>query len=251
VTSFRRACISTLTAGAGALALGLAASPAPAANFTLSLSAPATAVVGQPFVIQASGTDPTDQGALYLEIDSIATSVATSCPTGYLSAAQLATSTGGDLVAFDQRENLDAAGSFSMPVGYTPKAAGQWLFCGYTDDGATDTLATSSVAVNIQAAAGAPPASGPPPAAVAKPSDTTRPRVTRSGSRLRCSAGAWSNDPTSYAYRWLVSGRATKGAHRATLAVTRRLRGHKVQCSVRASNAAGAATAVSAPFKIR
>ena len=34
-----------------------------------------------------------------------------------------------------------------MPVGYTPKAAGQWLFCGYTDDGATDTLASSSVNV--------------------------------------------------------------------------------------------------------
>jgi hypothetical protein len=257
VTSFRRACVCGLTAGVGALALGMAATPAPAASFTLNLSAPATAVVGQPFVIQASGTDPTDQGALYLEIDSIATSVATSCPTGYLDAAQLATSTGGGLVAFDQRENLDAAGSFSVPVGYTPKAAGQWLFCGYTDDGATDTLATSSVAVNIQAPGsappgpGSPPASGSPPAAVAKPADTTRPRVSRSGSRLRCRPGAWSNDPSSYAYRWLVNGRARAGAHSATLAVTRGLRGHRVQCSVRAANAAGAATAVSAALKIR
>jgi hypothetical protein len=43
-----------------------APSAAPAASFTLNLSAPATAVVGQPFVIQASGTDPTDQGALLL-----------------------------------------------------------------------------------------------------------------------------------------------------------------------------------------
>jgi hypothetical protein len=241
VRSLRRACVSGLAAGAGALAFGTAASPAPAATFTLNLSAPATAVVGQPFVIQASGTDPTDQGALYLEIDSIATSVATSCPSGYLTAAQLATSTGGDLVAFDQRENLDAAGGFSMPVGYTPKTAGQWLFCGYTDDGATNTLAASSVPVNIQAA----------PTAIAKPAATRRPRVARSGSTLRCSRGGWSNDPSAYAYRWLVNGKARKGAHSATLAVTRRLRGHKVQCSVRASNAAGAATAVSAPFKVR
>jgi hypothetical protein len=251
VRSFRRACASGLAAAAGALAFGTAASAAPAATFTLNISAPATAVVGQPFVIQASGTDPTDQGALYLEIDSIATSVATGCPSGYLNAAQLATSTGGDLVAFDQRENLDAAGSFSMPLGYTPKAAGQWLFCGYTDDGATDTLAASSVPVNIQAAGGSPPASGPPPGAIAKPADTTRPRVARSGSRLRCSAGAWSNAPSRYAYRWLVNGKARKGARSASLAVTRRLRGHKVQCSVRASNAAGAATAVSSPFKVR
>jgi hypothetical protein len=152
MTSFRRACVSGLAAGAGALAFGTVASPPSAATFTLNMSAPATAIVAQPFVIQASGTDPTDQGALYLEIDSIVTSVATSCPSGYLNAAQLATSTGGDLVAFDQRENLDAAGGFSMPLGYTPKAAGQWLFCGYTDDGATDTLATSSAPVNIQAA---------------------------------------------------------------------------------------------------
>jgi hypothetical protein len=251
MTSFRRACVSGLAAGAGALAFGAVASPASAATFTLNMSAPVTAIVGQPFVIQASGTDPTDQGALYLEIDSIATSVATSCPSGYLNAAQLATSTGGDLVAFDQRENLDAAGGFSMPLGYTPKAAGQWLFCGYTDDGATDTLATSSAPVNIQAAGGSPPASGSPPAAIAKPADKTRPRVARLGGRLRCSAGAWSNDPSSYAYRWLVNGKARKGAHSATLAVTRRLRGHRVQCSVRASNAAGAATAVSAALKVR
>ena len=138
-----RTSLSSLAVGAGALALGAATSPALAAPFALSLSAPATATVGQPFVIQASGTDPTDQGALYLEIDAIPAGVATSCPSGYLDAAQLATSTGGALVAFDQRENLDATGSFSTPVGDTPKAAGQVLFCGYTDDGATDTLAAS------------------------------------------------------------------------------------------------------------
>jgi hypothetical protein len=244
-------CVVGLAAGAGALTFGVAASPATAASFTLNMSAPATAVVGTPFVIQASGTDPTDQGALYLEIDAIAASVATSCPSGYLDAAQLATSTGGSLVAFDQRENLDAAGSFSAPVGYTPKAAGQLLFCGYTDDAATDTLAASSVSVNVQAAGGSAPASGAAPAAIAKPANTRRPRVARSGGKLRCTAGAWSNDPSSYAYRWLVNGRAKKRAQGATLAVTRRLRGDRVQCSVRASNAAGAVTAVSAPLKVR
>lgn len=228
-----------------------------AAPFTLTMSAPAVAVVGQPLVIQASGTDPTDQGALYLEVDALSASVATSCPSGYLDAAQLATSTGGALVAFDQRENLDAVGSFSAPVGYTPKAAGPLVFCGYTDDGATDTLAASSAAVNVQAAGGSPPPSGSPPppasssAVAAKPASTSRPRVVRSGSRLRCSTGTWSNAPSSYAYRWLVNGAVRKGAHASTLAVTHGLRGHRLQCSVRAANAAGAATALSAPFKVR
>ena len=192
-----RTSLSSLAVGAGALALGAATSPALAAPFALSLSAPATATVGQPFVIQASGTDPTDQGALYLEIDAIPAGVATSCPSGYLDAAQLATSTGGALVAFDQRENLDATGSFSTPVGDTPKAAGQVLFCGYTDDGATDTLAASSVVVNVQAAADSPPPPGSPAAAIAKPANTRQPRVARSGANLRCHRGTWSNEPSN------------------------------------------------------
>ena len=92
-----RARLLVLLLGSGLLASGVAAAPALGATFTLSLSGPSTAVVGHPFVIQASGTDPTDQGALYLEVDAIPTTVTSTCPSGYLSGSQLATSTGGTL----------------------------------------------------------------------------------------------------------------------------------------------------------
>jgi hypothetical protein len=239
VNPMDRARLLVLLLGMALLALGVAAASAFGATFTLALSGPATAVVGHPFVIQAGGTDPTDQGALYLEIDAIPTTVTSTCPSGYLSGSQLATSTGGDLVAFDQRENLDAAGNFSNPVGYTPKAQGGLLFCGYTDDGATDTLATSSMIVNVQSASGK------------KPANTKKPRVSRSHNNLICTHGSWSGSPSHYAYRWLVNGHAKKGAHGSKLAVTRSLRGgHKVQCSVTASNATGSSTAASAPFTV-
>jgi hypothetical protein len=225
--------------------VALAAVPpsAVAATFALTLSGPQTAAVGKPFVIQASGTDPTDQGALYLEIDAIPTTVANTCPSGYLSGSQLATSTGGDLVAFDQLETLDAAGNFSNPVGYTPKAQGGWLFCGYTDDGATDTLATSSMIVNVQTASAKTPT---------KPTNTKKPRVSRSRHTLTCNRGSWSGSPSRYSYRWLINGHAKKGAHGSKLVVTRQLRaGRKVRCSVAASNSAGSNTATSSPFTVR
>ncbi len=129
---------------------------------------------------------------MYLEVDEISASVAAACPADYLAASQLATSTGGRLVAFDDRESLDAAGDFSMPVGYTPNAAGAQILCGYTDDGATDTLATATLALNV-AAAGATPA---------RPVNTSTPRVSRSGRTLTCRPGAWTGGPaTSPSYR--------------------------------------------------
>jgi hypothetical protein len=237
--------------------VGLGASPAFAATFTLGLAAPAAGTVGAPFVIQASGTDPTDQGALYLEVDAIPASVTTSCPSTYLAGSQLATSTGGSLVALDQRENFDAAGNFSLPVGYTPSSAGQWLFCGYTDDGATDTLATASAVVNVTAGSTSPsPAPAPTPtmpapsANAARPANIALPKVTRHGGSLRCSRGGWSGGPTRFAFQWLVGGRPQKGAHGSALAITRKLHGRTVRCEVTASNSAGSASAFSAPLKV-
>ena len=39
-----------------------------------------------------------------------------------------------------QRENPDAQGNFSIPVGVTPSAPGSLLICAYTDDGLTNTI---------------------------------------------------------------------------------------------------------------
>jgi hypothetical protein len=216
-------------------------SAAPAAAFTLTLSGPPGGVVGRPLVIQAGGNDPTDQGALYLEVDEISAAVATSCPPSYLSGSQLATSTGGRLVAFDQRENLDAAGNFSIPVGYTPNAAGAQLLCGYTDDGATDTLATATLSLTITATP-----------ALARPANTAKPRVTRSGRTLTCNRGRWSGSPTAFRYGWLVNGHARHGATSKHLAATHAFRNKRVQCRVTGVNAAGAsAPAISTSYRVR
>lgn len=77
-----------------------------------------------------------------------------------------------------------------------------------------------------------------------------KPRITRSARKLTCKPGKWSNYPTRYAYRWMVTGNG-KGAIGSRLTVTRKLRRHMVRCSVTASNAAGRATAISSPFRVR
>ena len=223
-------------------AFGVASSTALADTFTLSLSLPSSGTVGKALVVTATGTDPTDAGALYLEIDAIPTSLATTCPSGYLNGSQLASSSpDGALVAFDQPEVFDSSGSFSNVNGYTPNATGRVLFCGYTDDGSGDTLAIASMSTKITAAT--------PP--VTRPVNIKKPRVTRSHRTLFCSRGSWSTSANGYAYRWSVNGKTKHGARRARLAVTRKLRGRTVRCTVTASNAAGSGAATSPRFKVR
>jgi hypothetical protein len=239
-----------LTAAIGVLALGAAAAPALGqGTYTLTLSAPPTATVGQTTIIQASGSNPPDDFfSSWLDVSAIPTSVLSACPAGYLNASQVAGSAvaqGGEVVANGQREEVDAAGNFSMPVGYAPRLAGRFLICGYTNDGATGTLATASLIINVEAASG----SGTAP--LAAPANVARPRVRRSGRTLVCERGSWSNDPRRYSYAWLVDGERRRGARLRTLRVTRGLRGRRVQCSVTASNAAGAATAISRALRIR
>lgn len=225
---------------------GIAASAALGQSFSLRLTGPTTATVGKPFVLTASGTDPTDEGALYLEIYAIPASVTTTCPTGYLDAGQLAGASGGSDVALDQREDLDASGNFTNTNAYTPAAPGGVLFCAYTDDGATDTLAATSLITNATAGGGA--GSAPPPAPH-KPVSTARPTVKQSGKTLRCSRGRWTG-ASSYAYSWLVNGRLKHGARGQKLTVTGALKRHLVVCRVTASNAAGRTTASSRALRV-
>ena len=108
----------------------------------------------------------------------------------------------------------------------------------------------------------APGASGPAPPApqasahaapattAAKPQNLDKPRLTRSRKSLACSPGRWSNDPSGYEYGWLVDGRPVRGATGPKLAVRARTHGHKVACSVTASNTAGATTSVSRALRV-
>lgn len=241
--------ISTLTA-AGILGLGVGATPALGQTHTLNLSAPSsTAAVGQTIIIQASGSneqEPIVDFSSYLTVVAIPTSVLSACPADYSSGKQVALSSGaqgGEVLDEYHREDEDAAGNFSMPVAYVPRLAGRFLLCGYTDDAATTTLATASLVMNVKG----PSAPGP----TAKPVSVEKPRVRRSGTKLVCQRGTWSNKPSRYSYRWLVNGNRKRGASGRKLGVTRKLRGHTVQCRVTAYNAAGATTARSRPLRVR
>lgn len=243
-----RARIWKLSAAVGILGLGVAATPALGAEYTLNLSAPSsTAVVGKTIIITASGhneQEPIVDFSSYLTVVAIPTSALSACPADYSSGKQVARSTGaegGEVLDEHHREDEDAAGNFSMPVAYTPSMPGRFLLCGYTDDAATTTLARASLALNVVAAS----------AGGAKPANVERPRVRRSGKKLVCRRGSWSNNPSRYSYGWLVNGRRKAGARGRTLGVTRKLRGRKVQCRVTAHNAAGATTAFSRPLRIR
>jgi hypothetical protein len=238
----RRRCVAV--AGGILIALGATASPALGA-YTLNLSASPTAAVGQPVVIQATGSNPpTDFFSSWLDIYAIPASVLGTCPAGYLNAFQVASSTGaqgGEVVARAVREEVDAAGNFSIPSVYTPTVPGRFLICGYTNDGATYTFTTASLLLNVQGA-------GSP---ALKPENVNKPRVRRFGRKLVCNRGRWSNSPSRYSYGWLVNGKRKRGARGRTLGVTRKLRGRKVQCRVTAANAAGATTALSRSVRIR
>jgi hypothetical protein len=243
-------------AGGVLAALGVGATPALGAEYTLNLSAPSsTAVVGQPMIIQVSGSNPPDDFfSSWFSLDAIPTSVLPSCPSDYASGRQVAMSSsaqGGEVVVYAQREDVDSAGNFSMPVAYTPSMPGPFLLCGYTDDAATTTLAAASLALNVEDASGPGPnpSPNPSPSPTAKPASLERPRVRRSGKKLVCQRGSWSNSPSRYSYGWLVNGRAKRGASGQTLRITRKLRGRRVQCTVRASNAAGATIARSRPYR--
>jgi hypothetical protein len=147
----KRRMLVSIVAAAACLAAAPAAPALGSSGFTLNLSAPEPAVVGQPMVLQVTGTVPQHvlDFAYWFSLSAIPTSVTTTCPDDHFVAMQLATSTGGSIVVLVQREPADAAGNFTIPVGVTPSAPGSVLLCGYTDDGETHTLARASMVLNI------------------------------------------------------------------------------------------------------
>lgn len=244
--------LAWLSVGIGTLAFGLSAAPAPADSngYTLQMSAPSNAPAGQPFEITASGVSPLSGGVVYLDVYEIPASFATTCPTSYLDAGQEAGGSGGTDVAFYDRESTDANGNFSMPLAFTPSAPGGYLFCGYTDDEATDTLAAATLLENVVSPGSGGGGQGGQGQSAVKPANTAKPRISRSGSQLRCTRGNWANAPTHFAYHWVVGGKTKAGATSSKLTITHGLHGHKIQCGVRASNAAGSSSALSAPFTV-
>ena len=265
-----RMCFAVLSAGIAVIAvIAMAASAAPAgAQGCCSLGLQPgnlTPTAGVQYGFAATGKNAfADEGAAYLQVYVIPTS-ATTCPAEYATAQQDASASGGAQVPGFFPENLDPYGNFAIPLAFTADQPGAWLFCGYTVEG-TSTEAMGSMTLTFQAnssgggggntgvgntgGGGGGNAGGGGGSGAIKPTNTARPRVTRSGNQLRCTRGRWADSPTRFAYRWLVGGKAKAGATGSTLAITRRLRGHKVQCVVQASNSAGVTSSGSAPFSV-
>jgi len=244
-----RTWLVSLIAGAGLITIGAAAAPAGAEGTgccTLQLvpSRP-TGTVGVAYTFNATGTVNPVTAVEDLAVYAIPATYTTTCPAGYLTALQLTGQPGAQPVVTFEVETVDANGDFSMPVVYTPSQPGQWLFCAYSNEGGGLTDALSSAIVTFQANGGGGGGGGH---GAVGPANTAKPRVTRSGNQLRCTRGRWADSPTRFAYRWLVGGTAKADATGSTLAITHRLRGHKIQCVVQASNASGSTSARSAPL---
>jgi hypothetical protein len=169
--------IATAAVVAGALAVGAPAAPAAGAGFTLGLSQLSDPVVGQSFMLKATGTTtpPGDIDIPYwFSLDAIPSSVTSTCPPDAWEGVQFALDNFGALVVRRQREVTDAAGNFTIPVAVTPTSPGSWLLCGYTDDGAATTVAAASMLLNIKPAP-ASPAPAPAPAPAPQPGPATKP----------------------------------------------------------------------------
>ena len=244
--------------------LGLAILPGTAVGdpgYTLTVSGPATVTPGQTPIFHAAGANPpTDFFSSWLDVSAIPTSVLATCPDDYLTASQIAESAhaqGGERVVVGQRETVDANGNFSIPFGYSPRIAGSYLLCAYSNDGATYTLAKSSLNVRVDAGGPPQPPSQPQTSTptqsttVTKPVNVSAPRVVRSARKLVCRRGTWSHSPRTFAYRWLIGGKQKRGATTSRLAITRSVRGRMVRCAVTASNAGGRTVAVSTAVRAR
>ena len=221
-----------------AVALAASASSARANGFTLEVSAPPLVVVGQPTVIQVTGTVADLRYPSWLTVVSIRPEV-TSCPANYYEGKQIANATGGSILVSTGRITPDSSGNFKAPVGINPYLPGQVWICAYIHDGETVTLATTSLMLTISQKG----------SAAGRPASIVPPRITRTPGFLACSRGQWSNRPTRFAYTWFAGGRRVGGGPR--LETSAALRGRAVRCRVIASNGAGSATASSRSVVLR
>jgi hypothetical protein len=252
VRSWRAGVLAMLTGAVAAVGMGVVAGPASATGpgypgETLAVAQNPSAA-GQETSFTATGSQPDFAAGGYgLDVWVKLASVDPTCAGSY---TQEETEWSGDLanefwvVQDGWLGDPEASTTFSYPFNVLFDAPGSWVMCAYMT-WVTDTAASATLNVNVSAASGAGGGGGGSGGTTTpKPTISGRPTVTRSGSTLRCAAGTWTGAST-YAYAWLVSGKAKKGASRKTLRVTDAIKGHSVACRVTASNSAGSTTATS------
>jgi hypothetical protein len=240
---------------AGLVLLGAVAAPARAANHAINLHAPAQVPVGQAAAVDIDGVvaPPAEfWDESWIELVALPGSLG-SCPGDAGSAGLMAEQT-GLILGIALRPNADEAGNFTGRIAFAPTAAGVVLICAYLYNEVGYTWAAAGVRIEIvDSPAPAPPSGGGggPPASSQRPVNLTLPWVTRSGNRLVCHPGSWSNASGSFAYNWLLDGNLTEATGRRSPVPSRARRGHRFSCQVTAYGpGGGSATATSRPLRL-
>jgi len=254
----KRLALTPLLVLAAVLASLVTAAPASAANHVINVSGYSPVPVGQPTVIQLDGVvAPAEEfwDASWIEVVAISGNVISACPADAGSAGGIAEGTGGVIIEIALLPYADAAGNFFNTVGFTPRAVGPVLICAYLYNEVGYTWDASGIRVEVVGSSGGgPPDGGSTGGSGGRPSpvNTRKPWVTRTGSRLTCHRGTWTNATSFYTYRWLLDGRLTSVAGPRVRAPLPRARGHRVSCRVVAYGPGGTKAAVdSRPLLLR
>lgn len=224
--------------------LGLSANPAPAqtANHYIHMRSLAYPLVGQPATISIDGVvaPPAEYwDSSWIEVVALPASLG-ECPGDAQSAGAIAEQT-GVILAIAMRPNVDEAGNFANSVGFTPTRLGPLLFCGYLYNEVGYTWAAAGLRLEVVGP------TGPGGSTGSRPVNLKRPWVTRSGRRLVCHPGTWSNVTGPFAYNWLLDGHPTKVTGRHPFGPGPAGRGHRVACRVTAYGAGGSSAAATSP----
>ena len=152
----------------------------------------------------------------------------------------------------------------TVPVGTSPFGVaitpdGALVYVTNYDDDSVSVINTSTNTVVATVGVGSGPSevaltparatsATPPPANITPPAITGKPKA---GTKLTCSTGSWTNDPTSYAYHWYRNGTLLAGFTTSTHTLGTLDEGTTLKCVVTANNAGGQASAQSNAVKIR
>jgi hypothetical protein len=137
---------------------------------------------------------------------------------------------------------LDSNGAASPGILNTTTAGTHtYTVTATSKDGQTGTTTVTYTVAAPQTVTTA-PVGGVTISGVVAPSNTTPPTIAgkgAAGSKLRCETGAWTNDPSSFQYRWARNGTAIVGATALSYTVRTADEGTTLRCTVTAVNSAG------------
>ena len=207
------------------------------------VSAPAVPALAAPKALPKSTTSC---AGVWVIVDRGNGQLTTRCATRYRTGIQALTSAGftvkqdnGFVLQIHGFPAKPDAKSFTKYWSYwhvTRKADGTWGEWTYSNKGASSWRPTKEVAEGWRFGDGGKyaPAKEPPRAYASAPTPTVT-GTAKVGSLLSADPGKWSPTPDRIAYRWYRSGKAVKGATKATYKLTKADRGKRLKVVVTVS----------------